>query len=288
MDARQFLGLEATHNPNRWCLPVTPGLSTGHGFLFGGCGLGAAIEALEGTTGRPLVWATAQYLSYANPPSIMDIDVLVPVAGRSITQARAVAHVADREILTVNAALGERPMEASGSWARRPDVEPPERCPERMFRQFVEDSISGRMELRLAKGRNLLDVDPADPPSPSPDGESALWARIPDLMEPSAATLAILGDYVPFGIGQALGAQAGGNSLDNTLRIGRLVPTEWVLIDIHIETVANGFGHGTVHLWSEDGTLMGTASQSTIVRFWRDPGRPENRAAARAAEAGTT
>jgi len=85
-----------------------------------------------------------------------------------------------------------------------------------------------------------------------------------------AATLAILGDYVPFGIGQALGEQAGGNSLDNTLRVARLVPTEWVLLDIRIDAITNGFGHGVVHLWAQDGTLLASASQSTIVRFWRD------------------
>ena len=51
MDAREFLGLQPTHNPHRWYLPVTPGISTGDGFLFGGCGLGAAIAALEGTPG---------------------------------------------------------------------------------------------------------------------------------------------------------------------------------------------------------------------------------------------
>ena len=60
MDARTWLGLEPTHNPNRWVLPVVDVLSTGGGFLFGGCGLGAAIEALEGTKGRPVVWGKAQ------------------------------------------------------------------------------------------------------------------------------------------------------------------------------------------------------------------------------------
>ena len=63
---------------------------------------------------------------------------------------------------------------------------------------------------------------------------------------------------------------AGGNSLDNTLRVGRLVPTEWVLLDIRVDLIANGFGHGVVHLWAEDGTLLATASQSTIVRYWKD------------------
>ena len=89
----------------------------------------------------------------------------------------------------------------------------------------------------------------------------------------SAATLAILGDYVPFGIGQALGAQAGGNSLDNTLRVARLVPTEWVLLDIRVEAIVNGFGHGVVHLWAVDGTLLASASQSTKARA-SSPSRP--------------
>ena len=93
MDAPAWLGLEPTHNRMRWILPVTSGISTGHQFLFGGCGLGAAIAALEGSAGRPVVWATAQYLSYAKPPVIMDIDVTIAVEGRQVTQARAVGHV---------------------------------------------------------------------------------------------------------------------------------------------------------------------------------------------------
>ena len=57
------------------------------------------------------MWATAQYLSYARPPAVMDIDVTIAVAGRQSSQARAVGHVADREIFTVNAALGARPLD---------------------------------------------------------------------------------------------------------------------------------------------------------------------------------
>ena len=44
------------------------------------------------------------------------------------------------------------------------------------------------------------------------------------------------------------------------------MPTEWVLADVRVHAIADGFGHGLVHLWAEDGTLLGTASQSTIVR----------------------
>ncbi|MEO7572044.1 MAG: acyl-CoA thioesterase, partial [Acidimicrobiales bacterium] len=118
---------------------------------------------------------------------------------------------------------------------------------------------------RLAKGRSFDEVDG----NPG-DGTSAMWVRLPELLDMSATALAILGDFVPFGIGQALGAQAGGNSLDNTLRVARLVPTEWVLLDIRIDAIVNGFGHGVVQLWAQDGTLLASASQSTIVRFWRD------------------
>ena len=73
-----------------------------------------------------------------------------------------------------------------------------------------------------------------------------------------------------------LGAFAGGNSLDNTLRVVKIVPTEWVLLDIQVDGIANGFGHGTVRLYARDGTLMATASQSTIVRFWAEE-RPGTR-----------
>lgn len=267
MDARTFLGLEPTHNPNRWILPVTPGISTRGNFLWGGCGLAAAIEAMEGTTGRPVVWATAQYLSYANPPSILDIDVTVANAGRSVTQARAVGHVGDREILTVNAALGHREVDAAGTWETMPDVPAPDECAQRTLfgGDDVDDGMMARLDFRLARAHSWETIEG----NPSPDGTSSMWARMPE-MEMSGAALAVLGDYVPFGLGQALGRLAGGNSLDNTLRTVNLVETEWVLLDIRVHGIANGFGHGLVHLWAEDGTLLATASQSTILRFHED------------------
>ncbi|HET6964950.1 MAG TPA: thioesterase family protein [Acidimicrobiales bacterium] len=271
MDARTFLGLEGTHNPYRWVLPVQPGVCTPEGFLFGGCGLGAAIAALEATTGRPVVWATCQYLSYARPPEVLDLDVTVAVSGHQTTQARATGHVADREVFTVNAALGRRPMEAEGTWAEMPDVPTPDRCARREMRiETGGEYLPDRLEVRQAAARSMTEL-----PGPGmPGGRSSLWAKLPDVLDLSSAALAVLGDYVPFGIGQALGLRAGGNSLDNTLRLGRTVPTEWVLLDIRVHQVVNGFGHGDVHLWSESGTLLATASQSTIVRMWRDaPGQ---------------
>lgn len=253
MDAREWLGLEPTHNPNRWFLPVVPGLSTREGFLFGGCGLGAAIAALENTTGRPVIWATAQYLSFARPPSVLDIDVVVAAAGRNTTQARAVGHVADTEILTVNAALGHRDFEEAGQWVQRPDVPPPDDCPPREYEWATGNSFASRIDQRWARKEDG-------------DGRCAVWTRLPDLLEMSAPTLAVLGDYVPLGLGQTLEARITSNSLDNTLRVAQIVATSWVLLDIRIDIVSRGFGHGLVYLWAEDGTLMATASQSAIIR----------------------
>jgi acyl-CoA thioesterase II len=269
MDSRVFLGLQPSHNPFRWHLPVTPGISTGGGFLFGGCGLGAAISALEGTSGRPCVWATAQYLSYAKPGEVMDIDITVAVEGHQITQARAVGHVGNREILTVNAALGVRPIEDRGQWASFPDgVVSPEESRARTPFTVVDESIMDRLDTRIAKGRTWDDLDGVQG-----DGHTLMWAQMPEMLDDMSATaLAILGDFVPMGVGQALGRMGGGNSLDNTLRVGRLVPTRWVLLDIHVEAVENGFGHGTVLMWAEDRTLLAVASQSCIVRFF-DPAK---------------
>jgi acyl-CoA thioesterase len=270
MDAMDFYGLQRTEDPNFWRMPVVPTLCSGLGALFGGCGLGACVEALEQVTGRPLVWATGQYLSYARPPSLMDIRINEVVRGHQISQARAIASVDGDEILTVNAALGHRDISYEGEWAIRPDVPPPEDCPPRDLQDRHEGTIMDRIEMRIANARSFDELD-----GTPGDGRSALWVRLPDVLEMSAASLAIVGDYVPFGISQALGHRAGGNSLDNTLRVAARVQTDWILADIRVQAVAHGFGHGLVHLWAHDGTLLGTASQSTIVRAWREgPGVP--------------
>jgi acyl-CoA thioesterase len=134
----------------------------------------------------------------------------------------------------------------------------------------VEGSINEKLEQRLVKGRDFEDLD-----GTHGDGQVLMWARIPEVIEGvDASALAVLGDFVPMGVGQALGVRGGGNSLDNTLRVVHLVPTEWVLLDIRVHAVERGFGHGLVHMFAEDGTLLATASQSCIVRFWKGPHEP--------------
>ncbi len=265
MDSREFLGLRR-ESDERFSLEVLPRLGTSGSFLFGGAGLGAGIAALEKVTGRPCTWATAQYLSYARLGEHLDIDVTVAVEGSSVTQARAVCRVGDREVLTVNAALGDRAFDASGQFVSMPKVAAPEESRPRTLRAAHANSIMEALDMRIAKGRDLDELDG----TPS-DGRTIMWVRIKSLVDGiDAAALGILGDFVPMAAGQALGLRAGGNSLDNTIRFARLVPADWVLLDIQVESVQRGFAHGTIQMFAQDGTLLATASQSCIARKWKN------------------
>ncbi len=267
MAAQHFFDLQATHNPHRWYLPVEVSLTVGppgHEFLFGGVGLAASITAMERTTERPTVWATAQYLSYARPGSTVDLDVVVPVHGKYNTQARVIGHVGDQEIFTVNAALGARPSEISGQWAQMPQVPAPEDCP--VMPRFKADGtdVHSRLEARVAKGHH----DWSQMPDGPGDGQTLLWIRSDEGLPMTSGLLAIIADYVPSATSAALGRQAGGNSLDNTIRIRHIVPTDWVLCDIRIHGVHGGFIHGRMLIFAQDGTLIASASQSAILRTW--------------------
>ena len=273
MDARTFLGMEPIGDNLHWRLRVEPHLTTPGNFLFGGCALGGALVALEAASGRPTVWATGQYLSYAPTHSVVDWEVTLAVVGGRVTQGRAVGSVGTREILTVNAALGDEQRALNGVWVTPPVVPPPEECPNRFLPAIFRNTIMDKVDVRLAKGLGFDEMNgvPGDP-------DSALWARVPGHLTPSAATLAIFGDYVSGGASQPLGRRSMGRSLDNTLRVVQLKPTEWVLCDIRVHAVINGYAQGVAFLWTQDGELLATASKSFVLRLW--PGEdtpPEQR-----------
>ena len=262
-----LIELGRTADAHRFTLAVTPQRSVGHPdsqFLFGGAGMAAAIAALEAATGRPAVWATAQYLSFARPPAVLDLDVVVPVSGRYSTQARCTGHVGDTEILTVNAALGSRPGAEARQWRTMPDVPPPDACQAITF-DWVrrDDDINGQFDQRVARGRYGAARSVG---GPSLNGNSAMWVRARSGGEVDRVTLALMADFLPSAIGHALGEGAGGNSLDNTIRFMEVVPTEWVLCDSVIEGMAGGFAHGRMRLFAQGGELLASASQSMIVR----------------------
>ena len=201
-------------------MPIVPGLTSGRRALFGGCGLGAAIEVMEQVTGRPCVWATAQYLTYASPPSVLELDAFEVVRGHHISQARV--HRARRRH---RGAHGPRRARRPAAARRRAVGAATRRAAAGRVSASASTTTTWttpsarRLEERLAAGRPFWDL-----PGPQGSGNSAIWVRLPDVLEMSAAALAIIGDFVPSGIGQAFGRRAGGNSLDNTLRVAHRVP----------------------------------------------------------------
>lgn len=259
----EFLALNHPIDTQRWQLALDRKVSGGRGSLFGGAGLAAGIVALEHATNKPAIWATGQYLSLTRLGERLDLEVILPAIGRNVVQGRVVGHVGDREVITVLGAAGARPSAAEGCWETFPAPPRPEDCP-LIPHGHEEESLHEHIEVRLARGSFGF----SGFGTPTDDGRSLLWVRMPEVQH-DAGALAIIADYMPSVVGNAIGRIMHCTSLDNTIRFGRLEPAPWVLCDNRMEYAGNGFGRGTVHLWSESGTLLATASQSMIVR---DPG----------------
>ena len=245
---------DATHNPHRFHLPVRLGACVGPAerqFMMGGVGLGSAIEAIERAAERPVICATAQYLSFAQPDQVVDIDVHVPVRGRNVTQARAISHVGENEIIAVSAALGRLgPDERDRQFTRRPDAPPPGDCALLPPMTPGVDNLHAWIERRRVEDPELEAA-----------GRGLMWCRSTFEQPITAGLLAVFADFLP----GAIGATRGSTSLDNTLRLVELEETEWVLLDTTIHAHDRGLFHGETRLYADSGTLLAIASQSGVL-----------------------
>src|ERR1700721_4254135 len=151
--------MEPDGDEPHWRMRVVPQLTTPGNFLFGGCGAGAGLVALEAASGRPTVWATGHYLSYALTDAELLWEVTLAAVGGHVTQGRAVGSVDGREILTVNAALGQDELAVGGGGVVPPDVPPPDQCPQRYLPEFFRNTIMDSVEVRSAKGRAFEEMD---------------------------------------------------------------------------------------------------------------------------------
>jgi len=263
-----LLDLQPTDDPLRFHLAARKELCTPFGFLCGGSGIAASIEAAERASSRPLQWITTQFIGTPVPDDIVDLRVELPAHGRATTQSQVVATVtnADGEthpVFTSLAAHTDRPGGDGAAFLHMPDVPPPDECPSMSepFAAAVAGSFFDHLERRVAAGKFAVEAI-GDPQR----GRLALWCRIPDHRIGSPATQAFVADIVPLAVCAALGAMPGGTSLDNTVRVIDPEPSEWVLLDIQPEGFHRGVGHGSLNLWSQDGRLIGTAQQTCIIR----------------------
>jgi acyl-CoA thioesterase II len=254
-----WLALEPTEDGNRFTLTVTPGISTSGGFIYGGAGLGLGATALELATGRPVVWATAQFLRFTGPGTKGEIVVDEPVRGHFVSQARCSLVCDGEEILMVSGALGRRDYPTTARWVKPPDVPGPERCPQ-IDRWWAGDGTA-------ASRFDLLDANSFLDAPPSETGRAAYWGRVPELgAKFSSLKLALLGDTHMTAFSAALGDHVGSNSLDNTMRIMDPVDCEWVLIDHRLEDIGLGMASATGYFWSPDGHLLGSVAQTLRIK----------------------
>ena len=257
---RDFLGLEPTEDPAVWRLPITDGITGGRGALYGGCGLAAAIEAAEGFVDRPTAWATLQFAAGATPPSVVTLVVDVLTAGRRMSQVRVSgSDEAGQPVLAGLVALGRREPVAAGCWERMPTVPPPGECPPR---RLVNEERRG--------GSGPGSTSALRRPAPTASSPPTMVGRrcgrrMPGGVPASAGALAVLGDDVSAGVAAAIGQDVRARSIDNTIRVVEPRATPWVLADVRIHAVADGLGHGTGNLWTEDGHLLAVTSQTGLV-----------------------
>ncbi len=267
MPSERILTLQATADGSRRSLQAERRLCVGppgNVFLFGGVGMGAALTALEDATGRPVIWATAQFLGAVRPDEVLDIAVETPVASRAVSQARAIGRTAGGEVFTVLAALGSRESPVSRQWSEAPDVPAAEACAPPTFWPHGQSpgTLTERILMRCPPGP-LGESPPTGEISQT--GRRAFWLRLTDDAAIDVATLAVFADFVPYALAAALGGGLGGTSLDNTLRVLSVRPTRWVLCDARIAATHAGFAHGEIRLFAEDGQLMAIGSQSNNV-----------------------
>lgn len=247
-----WLGLER-HGEGRWSFELTPPLTRFDGKLYGGTGIAVSVATMEAESGRGAVYNTVQFVGSADTGDRIDCHVETMASGRRTTQLRLTATVGDRVVLAAIGATGEaRAGVLSAQFGEMPDVPLPDESD--TWNPKVPFPINLDVESWLT-ACELRDV---------PGPRHLLWARMRG-MSLTRASLGFLADMVPSAVVRAAGHQGGGTSLDNAMRFGPDPEAEWMLIDFDPYLVSGGYAHGAARLWSNEGTLLGVASQTATM-----------------------
>lgn len=260
---RAFLGLEITGDRPHASFLLTSALARHDGRLYGGTAVAAAIAMAEHASGRPCLWTTVQFVSGDSVVGDrIECEATVLAAGRRTTQLRVSGSTGGRELFSaVGSTAVHKERALDGVFEPTPAVAQPDDCdvfhfpiPKHMV-EHAERERARPMELRATR---RLD------PSAGRDGELLFWARVAG-RRATPAMIGYMADMVPMSVVHATGHLGGGTSLDNTVRIGRPADTEWVLLQLDPHIAIGGYGHGSALVWSPDGVLMATASQTAAL-----------------------
>jgi acyl-CoA thioesterase len=251
------------------------------GRLYGGAAIAVAIAAAEALTDRPALWMTTQFVATADRGATVEVAAEVLAQGSRTCQVRVTGTSGGDVMFASLGATGRhRPDGLVGQFENMPAVSPPfesERwtSPISGIVKAVtgRDVPAGRVPSGFGVAVEMRGAAVHEHPDPGP-GRVCVWARRRDDVVVTPAVAAFMADMVPLGIAHALGVLAGGTSLDNTIRIGPFVDTTWVLLDLRPHLAVGGYGHGVAHVWSEDGHLLATASQTASMLLFDPAGLP--------------
>ncbi len=242
---------QSADDPTRFHLDVTNHCCVGPeevSFLMGGVSTAAAIEAMEQATGRPLYWATVQFVGGATKGDRVDIKVDLPERQGKTLQLGVTLTVNERLLLRVMGATGGREG-IERSFATMPDVpSPADATPWEVEALAAGDNMFTRFERRIA----VTDEEA---------GCQSFWSRMPHDGPTSLGQLAITADFF-------LGCHSythRGTSLDHGLRVHNLVETEWVLTHVQFDGFTRGGAHGHFCQFAEDGTLLTSGAQTGLA-----------------------
>lgn len=245
-------------------MALTSANTGGGASLFGGAGLAAAVLMAEQATGRSPVWMTTQFVSLTQRGESLTVRCTPSAVGRTMSQVRVTAEVEGREVLAGLGACGARPEHHRTAQITAPPADRPEDC-EPVVRDPDDPSeLHHLVDTRVARGMFGFTQTGAA----SGDEVSWIWCRMPTV-DLDVGTLALIADYMPSVLGNAVDRRVWCSSIDNTIRYADPVddPSGWVLLENSAEFVGNGFGIGRCRMWSQSGRLLATASQSMSVRL---------------------
>jgi acyl-CoA thioesterase len=240
------------------------GLVRHDGGLYGGTGLAMSVLAMQAATGREVLWATTQLVSSPQMGAEIEWTSDVLAMGKRAAQVLVRATSAGQLVYTAVGSTGIPSADGlTAQYQVMPKVSPPGDSAHReSFATAVNpNSYTSNIELFEA---DILGAGP----------DAALWVRRHDGGSFSPAAIAFAADFVPLAIARAAGKIGAGSSLDNSMRFrGGDGPT-WILLDLVGDFAFGGYGHGVVRVWSEDGELLATGSQSAAMRYLWDEGEP--------------
>ncbi len=262
----QMLGLSVDVDLLTGRFELVPSIARHDGGLYGGTAIAASVVAMEAATQRNVLWVTTQYVDTARQGDVITCTTEVLKAGRNVCQVQVTGRTDDRKLfLSIGSTALPREGGLEGQFISMPTVPSPEECDPMVFGIGITDGFRGftaQVEYRLANA----------PSDTTDSAQLVMWSRLNDDRTATPAAIAFMADMVPGAIARAAGLVGGGTSLDNSLRFGRnSADQEWVLLELSGEMARNAYAHGSVKVWSQDGTLLAIGGQTAIMSHMVDP-----------------